>query len=287
MKYLFVNTTQAGAGRLADSARLVSSIVNQRRPDRELRLVMLIQRAASTPAEYLALANSGIHIEYSTSPTALSLSSARNLLIMRELEMSDYDWVFFPDDDCFYQEGFLDFVEEIHRSKNADLLLIGNDLPPKPIPIAFEHAVKLSSVFDAQRSVNSNGIGVTGELLAKVGRFDEGLGVGTPMGGGEDSDFATRAFRGADHPITVTLDIVGHRKMNGSFATRFASMKKYWPGVARQTISNFEPSLLGLLLYRVAVGILLLCTSGVSPRLFVEALFPSRGEERSLKAPQI
>ena len=52
---------------------------------------------------------------------------------------------------------------------------------------------------------------VRGRVLRETAAFDETLGIGTVNGGGEDTEFALRAWLSTRHALYLPAAVIGHR----------------------------------------------------------------------------
>lgn len=58
-------------------------------------------------------------------------------------------------------------------------------------------------------------------LAAQLGHFDETLGLGTPAGSGEDTDYAMRAWHMARRTLYYDAPLIGHRDKDMAGRTRY------------------------------------------------------------------
>jgi glycosyltransferase involved in cell wall biosynthesis len=108
------------------------------------------------------------------------------------------DILAFPDDDCWYPKDLVaNALAFFEAHTDIDILTIPtrdeNGLLSNG---KFLQTSSLVSRRDVWRAGNSNGLFVRASLTAKIGGFDENLGVGssTPFGAGEETDFLLRAL---------------------------------------------------------------------------------------------
>jgi len=140
------------------------------------------------------------------------LSRARNL----GLPLASGTLVAFPDDDCFYPEGLLQWASnwfEAHRK--YDILAVGvNDAEGVPSGNRWPQDRCDIHPINAFRTTFSSSLFIrTG--VAKSGKFDIGLGVGsgTPYGSGEETDYVLRLMlAGARARFDRTRHIVHPRR---------------------------------------------------------------------------
>jgi hypothetical protein len=267
MKFHLMTTHQYGKDNPDELARLIRSVEQQTlNPGDEIALWCLIQGATEHEADP-AIRQATKRVRFLWTSDLMALSRARNKLIANIPPRPDL-FVLFPDDDCWYQDGFFSWLSQQISNSGSDLLFVGHCDPPAAI-IESRIEFKRPSDIDVMRGVNSISMVISATLAASVGAFDERLGLGTAFGGGEDSDYAFRAFEISHRPLITSAELVGHRKLARDFRSRVAEMSRYWPGVMLQTLLHLKPSLFKLALYRSAVGIYLLMARRLSLSRFL------------------
>jgi hypothetical protein len=122
------------------------------------------------------------------------LSRARN----RGLSLVSGDLVAFPDDDCFYPDGLLEWVVDWFESNfEYDILAVGaNDTEGLMSGNRwFQDSCEIKPV-NAFRTTFSSSLFLCADL-AQSARFDEqlGIGSGTPFGSGEETDYVLKLLR--------------------------------------------------------------------------------------------
>jgi hypothetical protein len=201
----------------------------------------------------------------------LSLSAARNRLMAaasREEPAGYSDIVGFPDDDCWFPSGFLARLQCIFAARPAlDLVVCRCAREPDTTtfdssdltPVSARAIVRLSS---------SNNIFLRGSLPGSVGGFDPALGLGTPAGGGEDTDYVIRAFLQSRETAFIDRALVGHPEPDRDSAA------KYFHGafivLARHARSR--PALTREFLRKVLVGLYFIGRGKLSPFTYGRAL---------------
>jgi hypothetical protein len=108
---------------------------------------------------------------------------------------------------------------------------------------------------------------VRGRVVRRIGRFDETLGVGTPNLGGEDIDFALKAYRLARKTWFEDMALIGHRDPQGALRAR------YYPGsllVLGRHAATSAP-LLKEYLRKIGVGLVLTQRGELPLRTFLSA----------------
>jgi glycosyltransferase involved in cell wall biosynthesis len=125
------------------------------------------------------------------------LSRARNLA----LPQASGDIVGFPDDDCWYPAGLLDKLAEAFAHHPACDAISGAFLDRDGQPWGVWPARRATRVtpFNLFKTTGSISMFFRRRTLAKVGLFDESLGLGaqSPWQGGEDLDYMARTVKQA------------------------------------------------------------------------------------------
>jgi len=141
------------------------------------------------------------------SDRVLSLSAARNRMLQeaQQLALPDNTIVAFPDDDCWYPSGLLNRIAA--QSSDFFFCRYATQTVPASATLMPTKATFKDIVFNA----SSNTIFLRKHVVDAVGLFNEQLGVGATYNGGEDLDYATRAFW-QSHTVTfIPAPLVGHR----------------------------------------------------------------------------
>ena len=126
------------------------------------------------------------------------------------------------------------------------------------------------------RNASSNTIFLRGHVITAIGEFDEALGVGTPMGGSEDPDYALRARRVAAKTVYCNAALVGHRDKDSRIrAQYFASSLLV---LARHATNGTW----GEFLRKIAVGAILTIRGELGIRPFIRALRAALAERHSI-----
>ncbi len=265
-KILCISTHQVSDRNRSFVLRLIESVIENNTDNVDMKLALLVQNASESARHFSEYADRGC-IDLHFCEGKLSLSKARNVLL-EKYALQSFDFVIYPDDDCYFQAGFGEFLFGIAKSQRPDVLFIRNDEPPEPLPTQTPHYPN-ATFNDAMRGVNSNNIIVNGSIASKVGLFNELLGLGTKMGGGEDTDYAIRAFEISRNAVFVAAKHIGHRNLNLNMRVRIKEMSRYWPGVMYQTLVHSRLSKTHILLYRVAAGAYLTITRRITIRNFL------------------
>jgi len=156
-------------------------------------------------------------------PGRVPLSTARNLLLRRliaDKAIRADSLVAFPDDDCWYPPGFLLQVAGLF-TRNAELDFWFCRYASNPTQAALAADPGVARMAEIVRNASSNTIFMRGHVVNAIGEFDEGLGVGTPMGGAEDLDYVLRACRAARRTAYCNAALVGHRDKSRQLLARY------------------------------------------------------------------
>lgn len=276
---LFITTTDAAGNRRDDLVRLLSSI-EATLAGRDWRMLLLMQCASAGQDR-----NVGIpaNVDVEATPHKVSASHARNL-VLREARgrglLARMPLVAFPDDDCWYPEGTLERILDLFEADPVlDFLFCRYASTPQS-PTSLE--ARLPSVFNVAASASSNTIFLRSRIVEAIGEFDEKLGLGTENNGGEDTDYALRAFRQSRKCRFVDRALVGHRDNSPQFRSRY--FRGGLIAIARH--ATVEPASLVLLLRKVAVGGFLVATRQMPSREFriaLRAALSARAEGRRSK----
>jgi hypothetical protein len=189
----------------------------------------------------------------------LSLSAARNRLLAYASSNGLIDGetvVGFPDDDCWYPQGVLELVaRSFAQSPQLGLWFCRYSSNPAPVGEA-KRAMGPASPRDVIREASSNTMFVRGHVLASDPVFDETLGVGTVNGGGEDTEFALRAYLSSHRALYLPAPVIGHRDKIPQLRP------KYWRGglIALARHARRQPRIGFELARKLAVGVWLVGT---------------------------
>lgn len=261
-------TTDAGSGRRDTLARLVASLAKARaaRPDVPLTLHLLAQRAA--PGALGALPN---WVDVSAIDGRVSLSRARNVMLAAapaEAFAAD-TLVAFPDDDAWYPPGLLAGVtrlmDGLMERGGADFVFCRYAARPYEFGAGDARPARLAEVITA---ASSNTLFLTGALVRAVGGFDEELGVGARVNGGEDTDYALRAHARARLTLIDPRPLVGHRDPDPTLRGR------YYAGSLRAIARHARAHPAGAvpLARKLAVGAYYVLRGRLSPLGYLNAL---------------
>jgi GT2 family glycosyltransferase len=166
--------------------------------------------------------------------SAPGLSRARNV----GLTHVSGDIVAFPDDDCWYEEGFLRRVVRLLNDHPEWHGVTGRSRAEDGGPSGgrfSESAGRLDLENVWSRGISYT-IFVRREVIGIVGQFDEslGLGSGSPFGSGEETDFLIRAVRRGCRIEYIPDLVVIHPNATSGFDTAVcAKAYSYGLGMGR------------------------------------------------------
>jgi GT2 family glycosyltransferase len=146
-----------------------------------------------------------------TTPKLLGLSTARNMLLadLPKYLLTDNAVIAYPDDDAWYVDASLaDVVTAFEEDPLLDFWFTRSGQDPTWPGYKVMRSPSLQQLLS---NATSNTIFLRGSMVARLGGFDESLGLGTSAISGEDTDYALRAFRLARKTMFLATATVGHR----------------------------------------------------------------------------
>ncbi|HYE35022.1 hypothetical protein [Methylocaldum sp.] len=244
------------------------------RADELERMIRSVERAVATSdlriVQYLLLQRHGPdrplpkmpdYIRVTAIPERVSLSKARNIL----MDLARKDGMFerslmiaFPDDDAWYPEGTLEGMLALFAGDaSLDLAICRYSSSPSPLSALPRdlRAARPVSVGKLVANASSNTIFMRAARAAQIGDFDESLGVGASINGGEDLDFALRAYvASGEKAVWIDAPVVGHRDPLKSLRAHYYAGSLY--AIFRSAVSSRTIALQAA--RKVLVGIYLL-----------------------------
>jgi len=284
MNLILVSTTDMRGGRSDVRDRMLQALIESERAlggDRTV-LALLLQNCAAEELPAFAKA-----LPAFVRPVAVAgrvpLSTARNILLRRlatEGAIETDTLVAFPDDDCWYPPGFLVQVATLFaRNPQLDFWFCRYASTPGQARFA-EDEPGVARTAEIVRNASSNTIFMRGRVVNAIGEFDEGLGVGTPMGGAEDLDYVLRARRAARRTAYCDAALVGHRDKSRQLLARYyASSLLVLARHARSGVSSEFHR-------KIAVGIYYALRRRLTLLEFARALRRALAERRNTKPSQ-
>jgi hypothetical protein len=231
--------------------------------------IILLQNSTEIPFDkepYLKIGSR----HFLTIDHRVSLSKARNIMIKFALEnlfLDDSYLCAFPDDDAWYPAGLLNQIRNYFTiNKNQDILITKYGSQPISNPV-FDNLQKTVTIKPSSfiRNTSSNTLFIKSELVKSVGFFDEKLGLGAEINGGEDLDYGLRAFCRSNKPIVFFPEVlVGHRDPMRWVISKYYSGSLY--AIGKSVRSNYR--LLYQFIRKIAVGVYLVLTSQLAFNVF-------------------
>lgn len=280
MSLVLITTSNAAGGRSDALQRMLASVARtaRRRPNMSIALLLLLQEGPADPA---LLDDFPRFVDAWSVPDRMSLSAARNILLARASNrglIGSETIVGFPDDDCWYPQGTLDHViDAFAQSPHLDLWFCR--YASKPV-VAGTSPARQARTSEVIRQASSNTMFVRGRIIQLGTLFDEGLGLGTPAGSAEDTEFALRSHLLSRQTTYVDGALVGHRDKNA------AVRAKYYRGglIAIARHARHRHRVTGDLCRKIGVGAWLTLTGELSFSNYRSAL--SEGA-KAWRAPDI
>ena len=260
------STADVRAGREKELIRLFQSVelFRSRNSLLDVHFHVLLQRCDSALPSFVPKTVSTIE-----SPSRFSLSAARNILLAQALSKGNLgrdSIIAFPDDDAWYPAGFLERTLAIFESSSTmDFFFCRYSSSPDPWS---ENSLAEASLAKVIRYASSNTMFLRGNIANAVGYFDELLGVGARYNGGEDTDYAIRAFKFARTSRFLDVAAVGHRDLQPRLKP------KHYSGSLR-AIARGAPKLPGgkrQICRKLLVGLSLLLTGKLNLKAFADAI---------------
>lgn len=269
LPFTFFSTADMQSERLPLLDRMIASVAAYReRSGADVVLFLLLQRCSSD-AEQVFRQGRPEWIRIVTRSDMRSLSAARNLLLGQEEAMARLQGsgiVGFPDDDCWYPDGTLDAIGQAFRSDaQLDFWFCRYGMQPVSAEAMVSQAPSLQTVISY---ASSNTIFFRANVAAAVGNFDETLGVGAAFSGGEDTDYAIRAYHVARKLLFFPGRAVGHREFDPKLKSR------YFVGslVAIRKHASKSPAGFWAALRKILVGFYLTLRGRMTRHEFMNAL---------------
>jgi len=220
----------ATVGRTEELRRFLASLASQTHRDFELVLV------DQNPDDRVVL----IIESYKDQFAILHLRSAPGLSRARNmgLEHVRADAVSFPDDDCWYPPNLLERVADFFAQKPEWDGITGRttDEQNKPSAGRWEDTAGPITRFNVWRRGPSVALFLRRSIVQRVGRFDEGQGVGagTPWGSAEETDYLLRALNASFRLYYDPAVVVHHPEPVVAYDERaLARAYKYGAGMGR------------------------------------------------------
>jgi hypothetical protein len=261
VKIVLISTSDVDAGRVDMLDRMLRSVeaaADAMRPHVSIKLLLLFQKCPEY--RYWTISKTlPDFVQAIPSTETLSLSAARNLL----LSFACYHGMIVsrtvvgvPDPDWWYPRGTLELMARCF-AQSSRLGLWFCRYSSQPTTVAeTKGAMRLASPRDVIREASSNTMFVRDRVLREDAAFDETLGVGTANGGGEDTEFALRAYLSSGSALYLPAPVVGHRDKSPQLRP------KYYRGglIALARHARRQPRIEFELARKLAVGLYLVGT---------------------------
>lgn len=162
----------------------------------------------------------------------VSLSKARNIMLAKtERKLDEYDFVAFPDDDCWYPNNNFREIIYYFMSNKLDYLITKYRYTNHD-KVDFDKVACSCGLGEYLKYSSSITIFVTGKILNQVAYFDEKLGVGAKYIGGEDLDFSLRSYKLSKNRAFLNSFLLAHKDRN------VANKVKYFEGSLYVFVKN-------------------------------------------------
>jgi Glycosyl transferase family 2 len=223
MGIVLISTSNVRGGRSEALDRMLKSVENvvSGRPDMPIVLLLLLQ---NSPSEQNSIRDFPTFVDVSSIPHQISLSAARNILLLRAQSrglIGPTTVVGFPDDDCWYPPETLEHIAgQFSRHPELDFWFCRYSSNPVATSEA-RVTGRPARARDVIRQASSNTMFVRGEIIQSGAAFDEQLGVGTPVGGAEDTEFALRAYFLSTQAMYLDAAVVGHRDKSTELRAKY------------------------------------------------------------------
>ena len=247
-QFLLFSTTNVNSGRSAHLQRMIEGVEAAKKSDPalDIHLLLLLQKC---PPE---VPNSGFPswITVSRTEKQISLSAARNGMISEAIakNLVTEDSIYaFPDDDSWYTPELLSMIAHLfHANPALDFWFCKYGSTPASVQSLTTVKPTLQQVISRG---SSNTIFFRGSLLQQMNHFDGSLGVGAELNGGEDTEYAIRAYYAAKSTLFTEVALVGHRDPDPTLRP------KYFPGTLRAISRHRHRSAEGWIAYMRKIGV--------------------------------
>jgi hypothetical protein len=266
-QFMLFSTTDVSSGRSGHLQRMIEGLETARNtdPSLDIRLFLLLQKC---PSDF-DKTGFPAWVTVRSIENQISLSAARNRLTSEVISgnlMADAAIYAFPDDDSWYPPNLLKLVAQAFgEDTNLDFWFCRYSSTPRTLANLKAEKPLLQQVISR---ASSNTIFFRGTLLQQLRSFDESLGVGATLNGGEDTEYAIRAFYAARKALFTDAPLVGHRDPDPGLRP------KYFPGTLKAIAKHRNLSAPGRLAYvrKLAVGAALVAKGQMTASAFINAV---------------
>lgn len=270
MNFITFTTCDLGGDRLDNLFQMIASMndFSSRNPEVTIQAHLLMQCCSAIELDDLRKKIPDYFV-VSAIEGRVSLSKARNIMLSTvEGDDLSRSVVAFPDDDCWYPYQNLDTIlAEFSSDPQLDMFFCRYASKPEILSLNFDRQLS-PGIFSVVSSVCSITMFMRGDLVAKVGGFDETLGVGAKFNGGEDTDFALKIFSLSKKVVFADGAYICHRDRD---VTRRGI---YYPGGLLAIANSARKVSGGWLLFakKIAVGLALVLRRELALRRYLEVL---------------
>lgn len=212
----------------------------------------------------------------------IPLSKARNLALL-SINLSNFDVIAFPDDDCWYEDSLVKNIFEFFDSHLSYDVLCTNVLDPsnnmtyggRPRGVTVE--VNERNIFSYPISV-----GIFIRLQSRLSGcviFDETLGAGTDIGSGEETDLVYRLLKNDVKCLYLGDLFVYHPVIDGNYCVSdITKYYKYGVGfgyLVRRMVDNKDYSIILYYFYiiiRILAGLIVSVNKGINRKVYYSRL---------------
>lgn len=253
---LLVTTSDISSGRSDDLNRLISSIQEAIDSDGiKVLHYLLLQRFSDD----IQIGEFPDFVKVYKINNRISLSKARNFLlseIFSDGVLGDASVVGFPDDDAWYPKYALNFVTRdilIAKSDSIDVFACRYSSTPNSLTAVEEGIFQFDySLSNYISCASSNTLFLKSSLVEEIGWFDERLGVGADINGGEDLDYALRAAVICGNKIASSrMHLIGHRDRLKWVRSRYFSGSLF----ALTRSAKYSPRIMLQMFRKILVGL--------------------------------
>ena len=199
MHILLLTTCDLLSPRQDELARLTRSLsFTALASPHQITHILLVQRAQAQDMAPMAAEALPFHRICLFAPTRLSLAVARNAMLgtaQAQGLLRSADWVAFPDDDAWYPPGLVDEVSTVfEQHPGVSMVTCRYGAQPQNAVTGAGFLLE-NNAAALVRVLSSNTLFVRRSAVEAVGLyFDERLGLGATINGGEDLDYALRVM---------------------------------------------------------------------------------------------
>jgi hypothetical protein len=270
---ILISTSDVESGRVGVLDRMLRSVAAAAavlHPRVSIKVLLLLQKCPEY--RYWTISQTlPSFVQAIPAAETLSLSAARNQLLSYASSngmINAETVVGFPDDDCWYPPGALELIARSFAT-SPQLGLWFSRYSSNPVAVSeVKRAMGMASPRDVIREASSNTMFVRGRVLGTGRAFDETLGIGTVNGGGEDTEFALRAYLSSRQALYLPAPVIGHRDKTPQLRP------KYYRGglIALARHARRQPRIGVELARKLAVGLWLVGTRQLPAAAFRTAV---------------